>query len=182
MSTLCFSVSLSLTHTEGCTWKSSIVFVKNGTASACVKERERKRRMYSLTHTISILCYVRLCVLECVCVSCGRACVCVSEPVIYQPSPSPLHGRRAMSDKAKGKAKACRCIFNQNNFKLCLENNSNNRDSTHTHRHSPTHTHLQSCDKKFVISQSNKITVLKASTHIVDAFIKTFYTARKNIF
>lgn len=181
MSTLCFSVCLSLplTHTEGCTWKSSIVFVKNGTATACERERKRERRMYSLTHTISILCYVRLCVLECVCVSCGRACVCVSEPVIYQPSPS-LHGRRAMSDKAKGKAKACRCIFNQNNFKLCLENNSNKRDSTQALPHK--HTHLQSCDKKFVISQSNKITVLKASTHIVDAFIKTFYTARKNIF
>lgn len=145
------SLFLCRTHTYGCTHKNRLLFLwKTGQQphgqQTCVW------RMCSLTHTISILCSVWLCVLECVLtVPCVLVCVCVAMCLMCVSVCRCVcacrfpYGRRATSDKAK--AKACRCIFNQNNFKLCLENNSNNNNKntyTATPTHTPIHTHTYS--------------------------------------
>lgn len=134
------TLSLSVSHTHMGAHKNLLLFLWK-TGQQPHGQQASVRRMCSLTHTISILCYVWLCVLECV-LTVPCVCVCRNVSVVFvcqcvcaRRFP---YGRRATSDKAK--AKACRCIFNQNNFKLCLENNRNTNKYTATPTHIHTHT------------------------------------------
>lgn len=127
---------------------------------------------------VCVNCAVRISVCVCVamCLMCVSVCRCVCVCLSFPLRPS-RHVRQ-------GQSQSVPLHFQPKQFQIMFGKQQQQQQHIHSHSHTHTHTHtyLQCCDKKFVISQSNKITVLKASTHIVDAFIKTFYTARKNIF